>query len=95
METKSKMVVDFFVCEKSMVEYSSKMEVYSTKALLIRLRDQNIAIRTLTTDRSSSLKALMKDVNAELEAHNQLAIKHCFDSWHFVKSIAKAGIGKE
>ena len=92
VEAKSKLVVDFFVCQKNMVEYSAKMEAYSTKALIIGLRDKKVNIRVLTTDRSGSLKSLMKGVNAELEANNQLRIIHCFDTWHFVKSIAKAGI---
>jgi hypothetical protein len=89
------MVLDFFVCEKHMVEYSGKMEAYSTKALIIRMRDRGVKVRVLTTDRSGSLKALMKVVNKELESHFQPTILHCFDSWHFVKAIAKAGFGKE
>jgi hypothetical protein len=36
IETKSNKVVAFFVAEKSMVEYSGKMEPFATKALLIR-----------------------------------------------------------
>jgi hypothetical protein len=32
----------------------------------------------LTTDRSGSLKKLMKDVNSELQEANLPVIKHCF-----------------
>jgi len=34
IESKSNAVVDFFVAEKSMTEYSSKMELLATKAWL-------------------------------------------------------------
>jgi len=89
IESESKKVINFMVVEKTMVEYSSKMEAWATKALLIQLLDKQVKIRVLTTDRSPALKSLMKEVNQERKAHNDPAIKHCFDSWHFGKSIAK------
>jgi hypothetical protein len=36
IESKSNAVVDFFVAEKSMAEYSSKMEPLATKAWLTK-----------------------------------------------------------
>jgi hypothetical protein len=89
IESKSKMVIDFFCAEKTMVEYSGKMEPFAAKALLIRLRKKKIDIRVCTTDRSGALKNLMKDINEEREHRDLPPIKHCFDSWHFVKSVAK------
>jgi hypothetical protein len=49
-------VIDFFVAEKSMVEYSSKMEPFATKKLLGDLHKKKINVRVLTTDRSGAIK---------------------------------------
>jgi hypothetical protein len=83
------MVVDFFCAEKTMVEYSVKMEPFAAKMLLIRLHKKKINVRMCTTDRSGALKNLMKEINQERQKRDLLPIKHCFDSWHFVKSVAK------
>jgi solute carrier family 8 (sodium/calcium exchanger) len=89
IETKSNKVVAFFVAEKSMVEYSGKMEPFATKALLIQLHREKINVRVLTTDRSGAVKSLMTDVNKEREEKLLPPIKHCFDGWHFSKSVLK------
>jgi len=78
VESKSKLVVDFFCAEKQFVEYSAKMEAFATKSLLKELRKKKVPIGVLTTDRSGSLKKLMKDVNSELQEANLPVIKHCF-----------------
>jgi solute carrier family 8 (sodium/calcium exchanger) len=83
------MVIDFFCAEKTMVEYSGKMEPFAAKMLLIRLHKKKINVRVCTTDRSGALKNLFRDVNREREKRDLPPIKHCFDSWHFVKSVAK------
>jgi len=78
-------IIFFFI----QVEYSGKMEPYSLKILLKRLRKAGIDLRLLTTDRSSQIKSLMKEIN-ELRAIAGLpAIKHCFDIWHMTKSVTK------
>jgi hypothetical protein len=46
-------------------------------------------VRVLTTDRSSSLKKLLRDVNAELRRRKMAPIKHSYDIWHFVKAVIK------
>ena len=89
IESKSNMVVDFFCAEKTMVEYSAKMEPLATKALLSRLHQKKVEVRVLTTDRSGPVKTLMKEVNREREEKNLAPIKHCFDGWHFQKSVLK------
>jgi solute carrier family 8 (sodium/calcium exchanger) len=89
VESKSKQIIDFFCAEKTMVEYSGKMEPFALKPLLIRLHKKKIHVRVCTTDRSGALKNLMKDINKEREQRFLPPIKHCFDSWHFVKSVAK------
>ena len=82
-------MIDFFVAEKSMVEYSSKMEPFATKKLLGDLHKKKINVRVLTTDRSGAIKNLMRDVNKERIARGDTPFVHNFDSWHFVKCVAK------
>jgi len=65
------------------------MEPYAIKVLVGRLLDEKLTIRVLATDRSGPVKTLMKKVNGELEAKNRPTILHCFDTWHFTKSIGK------
>jgi hypothetical protein len=88
-ESTTKKMIDFYVCEKSMTEYSAKMEAFSTKVLLRRLHRKNIDVRVITTDRSSQLKKLMQDVNREREQRGLQQIKHSYDVWHYVKCVSK------
>jgi transposase-like protein len=67
------------------VEYSAKMEPFAAKLLLGRLIRKKIGVRVLTTDRSSSLKKLLRDVNAHLRTRKLMPIKHSFDIWHIGK----------
>jgi transposase-like protein len=67
------------------VEYSAKMETFAAKLLLGRLIRKKIGVRVLTTDRSSSLKKLLRDLNAQLRTRKLVPIKHCFDIWHIGK----------
>ena len=67
------------------VEYSAKMEPFTAKLLLGRLIRKKIGVRVLTTDRSSSLKKLLRDVNAQLRTRKLVPIKHCYDIWHIGK----------
>jgi hypothetical protein len=89
VETGSKKIIDFYVAEKSMTEYSAKMESFATKIILSRLHKKKINIRVCTTDRSGQLKSMLKAVNQEREKRGLLPIKHCFDVWHYVKSVSK------
>ena len=58
LETKA--VVALFVAYKHQVMSSSEMEVFSCKTLLLNLvREHLIIINSFTTDRSSSIKALL------------------------------------
>jgi solute carrier family 8 (sodium/calcium exchanger) len=83
------MVIDFYCAEKTMCEYSGKMEAFAAKMLLIRLHKNRINVRVCTTDRSGQLKTLLKEVNQRREQRNLPLIKHCFDTWHYVKSVSK------
>jgi solute carrier family 8 (sodium/calcium exchanger) len=89
VDTKSKKVLDFYCAEKSMCEYSAKMEAFAAKMLLIRLHRKKINVRICTTDRSGALKTLMKDINQGRQRRGLPPIKHCFDTWHYVKSVTK------
>jgi solute carrier family 8 (sodium/calcium exchanger) len=83
------MVIDFYCAEKTMCEYSGKMEAFAAKMLLIRLHKNRINVGVCTTDRSGQLKTLLKEVNRGREQRNLPVIKHCFDTWHYVKSVSK------
>jgi hypothetical protein len=63
VEAKTKLILDFFVAEKSMAEYSAKLEPLAAKILLARLHKKRVDIRVCTTDRSSQLKRMLQDVN--------------------------------
>ncbi len=89
VEAGTKKLLDFYVAEKSMTEYSSKMEAFATKILLRRLHKKKINVKVCTTDRSGPLKNLMKEVNHGREQRGMSPIKHCFDVWHYVKSVSK------
>ncbi len=62
VEAKTKMIIDFFVAEKTMAEYSAKLEPLAAK-VLARLHKKRVDIRVCTTDRSSQLKKMLNDVN--------------------------------
>jgi hypothetical protein len=49
-------------------------------------------VRVLTTDRSSSLKKLLRDVNAHLRTRKLMPIKHSFDIWHIGKLQPKKNL---
>jgi hypothetical protein len=89
VETTTKKMLDFYVAEKSMTEYSAKMEPYALKVLLTRLHKKRVNIKVCTTDRSSLTKNLLKDINRERTRRALLPIKHSYDIWHFVKSVSK------
>jgi hypothetical protein len=89
IESVTNKIIDFYVAEKSMCEYSAKMEPYAAKVLLARLHQRRINVRVFTTDRSSLLKTLMKDINTKRKRRGMVLIKHSFDVWHYIKSVGK------
>ena len=76
------------------------MEVYSCKTLIMNLAwEHKVVINTFTTDRSSSIKSLLRfgveqfetntnynfsELSAELPPGHPL-IAHMYDIWHFIK----------
>jgi hypothetical protein len=71
------------------VEYSGKMEPFATKLLLGRMHKQRMDIRVFTTDRSTQLKTLMKELNEIRVARGLRPLKHSYDVWHLSKSVCK------
>jgi len=65
------------------------MEPFATKILLRRLHKKHLDIQVITTDRSTQLKALLKEINQIRIAKNLPPIKHSYDVWHLVKSVTK------
>lgn len=62
VEAKTKKILDFYVAEKSMAEYSAKLEPVAAKVLLARLHNR-VNIKVFTTDRSNMIKKMMQEVN--------------------------------
>jgi hypothetical protein len=89
VEAKTRLLLDFYVAEKTMAEYSAKMEPLAAKVLLTRLHKKRVKVRVCTTDRSNLLKTLMKSVNKSRGKRNLPPIKHSFDVWHYIKSVGK------
>jgi hypothetical protein len=89
VEAKTKLLIDFYVAEKTMAEYSAKMEPFAAKVLLGRLYKNRVNVRVITTDRSNLLKTLMKTHNRSRAKRNLSHIKHSFDVWHYIKSVCK------
>jgi hypothetical protein len=89
VEATSKLVLDFYVAEKTQVEYSSKMEPFAAKILLKRLHKKRVRVRVCTTDRSTQLKSLFKEVNDGRKKRGMQPILHCYDIWHIIKAITK------
>jgi hypothetical protein len=89
IDTSTNAIIDFYVAEKTMTEYSARMEPFAAKKLLSRLFQENIDVKVLTTDRSGSLKSLMKEVNAARKERGLAPIKHSFDIWHYIKAVMK------
>jgi solute carrier family 8 (sodium/calcium exchanger) len=89
VETTSKKILDFYVAHKSMTEFSARMESLATKMLIKRLHKEGITVKVCTTDRSSQLKSLLKEINKAREEKGLPHIKHTFDVWHYVKAVVK------
>ncbi len=71
------------------MEYSGKMEPVATKILLTKLQKKKVGICILTTDWSSQIKRLMRNINVGRSKRGLKPIKHRYDTWHMVKSVTK------
>ena len=60
---------------------SARMEKEALIKCLNKLSELNLTVRTLTTDRHTQIRKYIRE--------NRKDIKHCFDVWHFTKSIKK------
>lgn len=89
VETTSRCVLDFYVAEKTQVEYSGKMEPFAAKILMARLHKKRVRVRVCTTNRSTQLKSLFREINDGRKKRGMLPILHCFDIWHIIKAITK------
>ena len=81
MNTASNKVIDFHVVHVSTAGNSSLMEKTGLQILLEKFSKLKINITSLTTDRHTQIRAMMRDFYA--------AIMHQFDIWHFAKSLKK------
>ena len=81
MNTASNKVIDFFVVHVAQAGNSSLMEKTGLKILLEKFSKLRIKITSLTTDRHTQIRAMMRDQYPN--------IMHQFDIWHFAKSLKK------
>lgn len=81
MDTKANKIVDFYIVHVGHATNSSVMEKTGLKVLLDKFIDLGINIKSLTTDRHTQIRAMMRD--------KYPSISHQFDIWHFTKSIKK------
>ncbi len=77
-----KKIVSTELIQVSEVASSNHMEVEGLKRCLTQIKDDDLNLKTLTTDRHIMVASLMKK-----DGYNH--ISHQFDIWHFVKNIMK------
>ena len=65
------------------------MESFALKRLLKKLHKKCIKLRVCTTDRSSQIKSLMRDINKIRADAGLPKIIHSYDVWHWIKSVTK------
>ena len=82
MESVTSLIFDFELVRVGMTKLNSGiMEREGLRTLLHRLQDAPFTVAQLATDRSTQIKAMMRD--------SFDGIAHQFDIWHFVKSVVK------
>ena len=85
----SKKIVGLWVAEKSMASSSSKLEPLAAKSIIVNLATEHgLVMDSITTDRSSDLKAMMSNIHADLPADYPQII-HQYDVWHWIKAVQK------
>ena len=81
MNTANNQILDFTVTHYSIAGNSARMELHGLKELIGRLKENEIAIKSLTTDRHTQVRKYMR----KEEPH----ISHQFDIWHISKELKK------
>lgn len=82
-------IVGLYVAHKNQVHSSSEMEPFAVKTLLLNLmHEHKLKIYSITTDRSSSVKTAISELQSELPEGFEAPL-HFFDIWHYIKSILK------
>lgn len=81
MEAMTSAILDFNVVQVSQTGSSSTMELEGFKRCLSKLKQSNISIKALATDRHVQIRSFLRKEHP--------GIKHQFDVWHLAKSICK------
>merc|ERR1712179_153671 len=72
-----------------MVTSSSKMEALAAKSVILSLAaEHQLVMNSVTTDRSSDLRAMIRDIKDDLP-EDYPDIIHQFDVWHWIKAVQK------
>lgn len=84
-----KRIVAVWVAQKHMTSSSAAMEPFAAKRLLLELTlEHGLFLYSLTTDRSTSMKTMMCELNVMLIGVCP-PILHWYDVWHMIKNIMK------
>lgn len=81
MEEKTEKIVDVQLVQSSECSSSVAMEKVALERGLVKLHNKGINIKTMVTDRSSSVKKFMREKYG--------SINHQFDIWHVCKGLKK------
>jgi hypothetical protein len=81
MEAMTSAILDFNVVQVSETGSSSTMELEGFKRCLSKLKESNISIKALATDRHVQIRSFLRNEHP--------GMKHQFDVWHLAKSICK------
>ena len=88
-DLRSNAIIGLYVAQKYQVKSSADMEPFACKTILMHLAwDHDLAVDTFTTDRSTTIKSMIEDLDQSLpDGHPK--IEHRYDPWHFIKNILK------
>ena len=79
LDQASNKVIDMEICQCTQAGNSNRMEKFAFVKVLNRLKNENIKIEMLTTDRHSQIRKHMREEEKNID--------HQFDVWHFCKNI--------
>ncbi|XP_077345647.1 uncharacterized protein LOC143989399 [Lithobates pipiens] len=82
MEQRSKKIVDMEVVQVTQSTSSVAMEKFGFQKCLDRIREANLEVHIIGTDRHTGIRKLLKSPEYE-------RIIHQFDIWHYVKNIKR------
>ena len=88
-DLKTKEIIGMYIAHKYQTKSSSNMEPFAAKSLILNLvKEHHLPITSVTTDRSSTVKAALSEIADELPEGCE-PIEHNYDPWHYIRTIMK------